>query len=271
MKPNRVGFVGAGNIAEALIRGFITSGYLDPGQIVISDPNRERADRVNQSLGTLIAETNPDNASQCDILFLTVKPQHVATVCDEIRDKLKRGCFVISVAAGTSLGSVKGALGGYERVCRIMPNLAAAVRRATIGLYSEQSPDSDDLAPVFALLSRVGRVFGIEDEHLMAVVTALSGSAPAYYVMMADALIKYGVSQGMDEELARNMILTTMESSSAWASSSATPLEKMWKKVVTPGGTTEAGTSYYDEEGFIDIFVEGLARATKRARELGDE
>ena len=105
----------------------------------------------------------------------------------------------------------------------------------------------------------------------MPVITALSGSAPAYYVMMASALVNYGASHGMDKDLAISMILSTMEGSAAWAMNSKIDLEELWKKVVTPGGTTEAGIKYYDEKGFIDIFIEGLDRATKRAKEMGDK
>jgi pyrroline-5-carboxylate reductase len=271
MKPNRVGFIGAGNIAEALIRGLITSGYLDPGQIVISDPNQKRADAVNANLGTQIADSNRENAARSDIVFLTVKPHQILAVCNEIQPNLDQETFVVSVAAGTALKNVSDALDGHPKTCRIMPNLAAAVRKATIGLYAVADMSAADLAPVFHLLSCVGKVFRIEDERQMAVITALSGSAPAYYVMMADALIRYGVEQGMDEALATQMILSTMESSAAWASAAQVPLGELWRKVVTPGGTTEAGTSYYAAQGFIDIFIEGLARATGRARELGDE
>jgi pyrroline-5-carboxylate reductase len=148
--------------------------------------------------------------------------------------------------------------------------LSTSVRRSTIGLYAEAGLSSEELAPVFALLSQLGRVFRVDDEALMAVITALSGSAPAYYVMMADALVSYGIAQGMPPELAAEMILGTMEGSAAWALASRVPLGELWRKVVTPGGTTEAGMNHYREKGFIEIFVEGLSRSVARARELGD-
>lgn len=271
MEDTSIGFVGAGHIAEALIRGIITSGYTDPGQIVISDIDRQRLVQLHQTLGPTIASSNDDNAARADILFLAVKPFQVAEVARELRDTLRAEQFVISVAAGTSLGRIREAVGPAPRLCRIMPNLSASVRRSTIGLFADAAIGDDELSPVYELLSQLGKVFRIQDESQMAVVTALSGSAPAYYVMMADALIKYGVAQGIPEELATNMILSTMQGSAAWAGGARIPLEQLWRKVVTPGGTTEAGINYYNEQGFIDIFVEGLARSTRRARELGDE
>jgi pyrroline-5-carboxylate reductase len=266
-----VGFIGAGNIAEAMIRGLITSGWIDPGQITISDQRQKRLIAVHESLGPVIAWSNEDNAARSRILFLTVKPAQVAAVAHEIGGALGSQHFVVSVAAGTSLRRIRDALGGAPRLCRIMPNLSAGVRRSTIGLYAEPDLPRDALAPVLDLLGQLGRVFRIEDEAHMAVVTALSGSAPAYYVMMAEALVRYGVSQGIPEELATSMILGTMEGSAAWALGAQVPLGELWRKVITPGGTTEAGMSYYSEKGFIETFVEGLARSTERARELGDK
>jgi len=271
MTVERIGFIGAGNIAEAMMRGIITAGYLDPGQLVISDANQKRLVHVHETLGATIAWSNEDNARMTDVVFLTVKPAQVRQVAAEIRPVTRAGQHVISVAAGTSLQTVREALGDAPVVCRIMPNLSAGVRKSIIGLYAEEGVGTEDLSPVYEVLSRFGKVFRIEDEQLMAVVTALSGSAPAYYVMMAEALVNYGVSQGIPAELAQTMILGTMEGSAAWALHSKVPLEELWKRVVTPGGTTEAGIKLYDEKGFLEIFVEGLSRSTQRARELGDK
>lgn len=266
----KIGFIGAGNIAEAMIRGIITSGHLDPGKIVISDINQDRLNKLNQSLGTMVAENNIDNAKQVNALFIAVKPAQIFDVASEIKNHVKKETFIISLVAGKSLESIKSRLNKHSRICRIMPNLAASVRKSTITLFTEKNITASDLHPLHSLLSCAGKVFQIEDEKLMASITALSGSAPAYYVMMADALIKYGISQGMDQELAKQMILATMEGTASWALNSKIPLEHLWKQVVTPGGTTEAGINHYNENRFIEIFVEGLDRATERAREMGD-
>jgi pyrroline-5-carboxylate reductase len=270
MKPEKIGFIGAGNIAEALIRGIITSGYLDPGQIIISDTDSGRLNYVHSTLGPLVAENNSDNAAKSQIIFLTVKPTQVLSVAEEIAQSIGPNSFIISVAAGKLLGSIKSKLNGHNKTCRIMPNLAVNVRKGTIGLYAEGDIAEDDLKPILSLLGAVGSVFRIDEEILMPAVTALSGSAPAYYVMMADALIEYGISQGLNKELAVSMILETMEGSASWASNSNIPLSDLWKRVVTPGGTTEAGITYYNEKGFIDIFVEGLSRAVNKGKQIGD-
>jgi pyrroline-5-carboxylate reductase len=270
MRAEKVGFIGAGNLAEAMIRGIITSGYVDPGQIVISDVNQKRLMHLHQTLGPTCAWSNADNAAQADIVFLAVKPAQVQAVAAEIRQALRPGQFVVSVAAGTSVQRIQEALGDAPRLCRIMPNLSTGVRKSTIGLYADPALGTEELGPVLSLLSQLGKVFRIEDESLMAVITALSGSAPAYYVMMADALVNYGVAQGLPPELATDMILGTMEGSAAWALGARVPLDELWRRVVTPGGTTEAGMSYYQERSFIEIFVEGLSRSVRRARELGD-
>jgi pyrroline-5-carboxylate reductase len=269
MAKEKIGFIGAGHIAESMMRGIITSGYVDPGQIVISDTDQKRLIHVHQTLGASIAWSNIDNAAQVEVLFLAVKPAQVVGVAEEIRPAVKAGQFVVSVAAGTSIRGVQEVLGA-PTVCRVMPNLAATVRHSTIGLYAEPERTDEDLAPVYSVLSRLGKVYRMEDEAQMAAVTALSGSAPAYYVMMADALVRFGVEQGIPRELAQAMILGTMAGSAAWAENASVPLGELWRKVVTPGGTTEAGIDYYNEKGFLEIFVEGLTRSTNRARELGD-
>jgi len=271
MHVERVGFIGAGNIAESMIRGIITSGFLDPGQIVVSDIRREQLDRLHKMLGPTIAASNRENVTQSTIVFLAVKPSQVVDVAHEIRTVARADQYVVSIAAGTSLKRIREALGGKPRLCRIMPNLSASVRKSIISLFADPSLHTDDLAPVCSLLSRIGRGFRGDNEKLMAVITALSGSAPAYYLMMAEALVSYGVSQGMTREMATAMILGTMEGSAAWALNSKFSMGDLWRKVVTPGGTTEAGMQYYDERGFLDIFVEGLRRSTCRARELGDQ
>ncbi len=270
MTPERVGFIGAGHLANAMIRGFITSGYLDPGQIVISDVDDDRLRVVHETLGPAIATSNLDNAERCDVVVLAAKPAQIVPIAEEIQPAMRPGKLVISVAAGTSLTRVQAALGDGPTVCRIMPNLAVGVRRSTIGLFAEASLTEEALQPIYGLLSQLGKVFRIHDEAQMAAITALSGSAPAYYVMMAEALVSYGVSQGMPEQLVAEMILSTMEGTAAWARQAKVPLGPLWRRVVTAGGTTEAGTRFYDEKGFLEIFVEGLARSTERARELGD-
>ena len=271
MEIKRVGFIGAGNVSDAMIRGFIVSGYLDPGQIIISDVDQERLLAMHRSLGPAMARDNRANAERADVLFLSVKPNLVETVAAEIREVVRPEQYVISVAAGKSLANIQDALGGGPLTCRIMPNLLATVRQSTIGLFADQSVTTEKLAPIFALLSRVGRVFRIEEESQMAVITALSGSAPAYYVMMAEALVEYGVSQGLPREQATDMILGTMQGSAAWAAGAKISLKELWQKVVTPGGTTAAGIDFYRESGFLDIFLQGLDRSTRRAREMGDK
>ena len=269
MHVDRVGFIGAGNITESLIRGIITSGCLDPGHMVISDLCEGRLLAMNRMLGPAIAGSNRDVVGEAELVFLAVKPAQVETVAREIGPSVGPGHLVVSVAAGTSLARVRAALGDGCRLCRIMPNLAASVRRSTIGLYAGELPDGE-LAPLYSLLSHLGRVFRVDDESLMAAITALSGSAPAYYVMMAEALVRFGVEQGMSEELASAMVLETMEGAAAWARQGRVPMGELWRRVVTPGGTTEAGIAHYDQHRFLEIFVEGLDRSTQRARELGD-
>lgn len=264
MKPDCVGFIGGGHIAEALMRGITASGYLDAGKIVVSDIDGEKLQRLEKAIGIRPTTDNAEAVSQAGILFLAVRPGEVFGVADEIADVLAEDVFVVSVAAGKLLGPIKKHLNDHKNVCRIMPNLAASVGKGTIGLFAEREHTEKSLSAVCSLLSAVGVVFRVGDENLLSTVTALCGSAPAYYVMMADAMVRFAVSQGMEESVAREMVLSTIEGSACWALNSDTPLDELWRAVVTPGGTTEAGIKYYDEKKFIEIFVEGLRRAAEK-------
>jgi len=275
MSNKKAAFIGGGNIAEAFIRGFITSAIFDPGDMKVADKNEERLEQISSTLGVGVSSSNIEAARHADFIFLCVKPGLVLDVVAELASSenkhlIRKGAFIVSVAAGKSLASIRQLLPDHVRTVRIMPNLAAGVRKSTISLYADPALAHEDISPILSLLSNLGRVYRIQDERLMAMITALSGSAPAYYVMLADALIEFGVREGLDRDIATQMILSTMEGSAEWAMRSKVPLADLWKKVVTPGGTTQAGIDVYDSKGLIDIFIEGLEKATIRARELGD-
>jgi len=266
----KIGFIGAGNIAEAIIRGLISSSLYDSGEIIISDAVKKRTIDLNKRMGVAVADDNLQLIDLADVIFISVKPNMVESVLYEIKKNLLHEKILISLAAGKSLGKLKSMLDGYKYIVRIMPNLAAKVRKSTVSLYADSDFSSARLESVKKILSAFGRVFVIEDELLMPSITALSGSAPAYYVMMANALIEFGVEEGMERELATKMILQTMEGAALWAESSKIPLSELWQQVVTPGGTTEAGINHFTKNKFLETFVEGLRLATKKAKEMGD-
>ncbi len=267
----KLSFIGAGNITRAMIRGCITSRQYDHGEIEVTDCSEEQKKSVQKQLGVCVVDNNKEIALKSEVLFLCVKPHQLIEVAEEIKPHLPKNSIVISVAAGKSLQLLQESLAEGQSAVRIVPNLASRVCKGTICLYAPPHTDPSILNELKILFELLGQVFFVDNEKLMAAITALSGSAPAYYVMMAEALIKYGCSEGLEPELAKKMILSTMEGSAAWAANAKIPLDDLWRKVVTPGGTTEAGINYYNEKGFVDTFIEGLNRATKRAQEMGDK
>ncbi len=268
LKDQLVGFIGAGNIAEAMARGLIRSGLLDPGNIIMSARNAERLGTLAKTLGVQWTIDNKDVARQADFLFLTVKPGTVAEVAQEISAAISQKCFVVSVAAGIPIAYLVDHLANHRRTLRIMPNLPCNVRDGTIALCPGPELEDNEVLIISTLLGALGEVVMVEQEEWLDAITALSGSAPAYYVMMATALIRFGVEQGMPADLSSELILSTLRGSAQWALESKIDPKDLWPKVVTPGGITEAGMKVFESRDFLDIFVEGLRKATERAQEI---
>jgi pyrroline-5-carboxylate reductase len=265
-KDFRIGFIGGGHICEALTRGIILSGYVDPGMIHISTLEDERRDELHKRLGVRTDKSNIEVSKLVDVLFLSVRPMELVSVCREISSGLSQDTLVVSVAAGVLLDRIIAALGGHKNTIRIMPNLPAKVRSSTTVVYSNALCDKSMLEGFKKFLAGFGEVLQISKEDLINPITVLSSSAPAYYVMIADAMIKYGVGEGIPEELCTRLVLDTMEGSAQWAMHSKDKPEDLWPQVVTKGGITAAGMEVFNNRGLIDIFLEGLKTATEKSR-----
>lgn len=267
-KNYKIGFIGGGHICEALVRGFILSGYIDPGMIYVSTLERNRREELHQRLGVVTDCSNTEIADFVDVLFLSVRPMELLKVCKEISSHLSKDVLIVSVAAGVNLSRITEALDSYKNVVRIMPNLPARIRSSTTVVYANPGCNTKSFADFKEFISGIGEVIEIKKENLIDPVTVLSGSAPAYYVMIADALIKYGVSEGIPEDICNKLVLDTMEGSAQWAMHSKESPSELWPKVVTKGGITAAGMEVFDSSGLIDIFVKGLVAATNKARSI---
>lgn len=267
-KDFTVGFIGGGHICEAISRGIILSGYVDPGMIHISTLEDKRRIDLHKRLGVRTDKNNCDLASSVDLLFLSVRPLELLGLCEEIATFIKKETIVVSVAAGITLNRIIPALKGHKNTVRIMPNLPAKVKSSTTVIYSNPEIDKPSLDQVINFLKGFGLVLKIEKEELMDPITVLSGSAPAYYMMIADALIKYGVEEGIPKEICTQIILDTMEGSAQWAMHSKEDPATLWPMVVTKGGVTAEGMQIFNEKRLLDTFIEGLRAATKKARSI---
>lgn len=267
-KDFKVGFIGGGHICEAITRGIIKSVYVDPGMIYISTHKSERRKELHERLGVRTDRTNEEVANIADILFLSVRPLELLPMCKEIVGHIRKETLVVSVAAGIMTEKMIDALGGHTNLVRIMPNLPARVGSSTTVAYPAPNCDKTMYKELKKFLNGFGEVIEIEKEDLINPITVLSGSAPAYYIMIADALIDYGVSEGIPKDVCTHLVLDTMEGAAQWAMHSKEDPKNLWPQVVTKGGITATGMEVFEKQGLINIFIEGLKAATKKARSI---
>ncbi|MEI6080615.1 MAG: pyrroline-5-carboxylate reductase [bacterium] len=267
-KDFKVGFIGGGHICEALTRGIIVSGYVDPGMISISTLEAERRKELHERLGVRTDRTNKEVAEMVDILFLSVRPLELLAVCKEISTHIKKDTIIVSVAAGITTDKIFEALNGHKNLVRIMPNLPARVRSSTTVIYPTKTCEQHMLEELKNFMAGFGEVIQIDKEDLIDPITVLSGSAPAYYIMIADALIEYGISEGIPKDTCTRLVLDTMEGAAQWAMHSQEDPKELWPQVVTKGGITATGMEVYNKKKLLEIFVEGLRAATEKARSI---
>jgi pyrroline-5-carboxylate reductase len=263
-----VGFIGTGNMAEALIRGLVGANVAQASQIVGSDPRRERCDEMERKYGV---RTTPDNvaiARQADILILSVKPQVMAKVLDEIGPHIHAHALVISIAAGIPLAAIEKRL-PQARVVRTMPNTPALVVAGATAIAAGGHATEDDLQAAKRIFDSVGMTV-ILDESQMDAVTGLSGSGPAYMFLIIEALSDAGVKMGLSRYNAQALAAQTMLGSAKLLLETNEHPGRLKDMVTSPGGTAIAGLHTLEEGGLRTTLMNAVEAATKRSRELGE-
>jgi pyrroline-5-carboxylate reductase len=261
LKNKAIAFIGAGNMAEALIRGLLAGKTVAPKQIIATDI---RADRLELLAGQFGIRIGP--AGEADIIVLAVKPQQMSDALAQVAGKH----LLISIAAGIATSRIEKEIGGKPRVVRVMPNTPALVGAGAAALCKGRYASDDDLTTAEAILSAVGTTVRVE-EKLMDAVTALSGSGPAYIFYVTEAMIKAGVRAGLNEELAKKLATQTVFGAAKLLAESDESPAALRQKVTSPGGTTEAALKVMSDRKLAGIFVEAVAAAAQRSRELSGE
>jgi pyrroline-5-carboxylate reductase len=264
-----IGFIGSGNMAEALINGVLKAGVYRPGKVYVSDIRPERIEYLREHYGVRTAANNADLASKVDILVLSVKPQNMTAALEEIKGNISGEVLVISIAAGIKISRIASVLGDVA-VVRVMPNMPAWVKEGASVLYAnEKARTKVEIARLIFL--SVGKAIVVEDEKLLDPVTAVSGSGPAYFFLLMQEMIRAGVAMGLSEEEATELVLQTAKGAAVLAQKAAdegeTPAQ-LSARVATPNGTTEAAFKVFQARGFSDMIAAGLQRAAERSREL---
>jgi pyrroline-5-carboxylate reductase len=274
MSDYKVGFVGGGNMARALVGGLISSGYR-PGNLLISEPDADRRNVLEAGLpGVVMSDGNNDIAGQSDCLVLAVKPQLMHEVCLDLAATVQaQRPLIISVAAGTHSRDIDRWLGGDLAVVRVMPNQPALLLHGASGLFANELTSSDQRDRATEIVSAVGSVVHVPDEESIDAITAISGTGPAYFYLLIDMLIQSAEEFGLDPQAAHKLVMDTAQGSAALAAVSGETMEAMIEHVRSPGGTTSAAFEVFDKVNVRDIFAAAFTAARDRSRDLaeGDE
>jgi pyrroline-5-carboxylate reductase len=264
----KVGFLGAGKMATALARGWISRGLLDAEQILASSPEAHCREHFSEQTGARATGANGEVVESSEVLVLAVKPQVMATLLAEIRPRVTGQHLVISVAAGITLRRLRDGLSQDCRVIRVMPNTPCLVGESASGYCPASTAKPADVELVDRLLNAVGRAFCLP-ESLMDAVTGLAGSGPAYVAVMIEALADGGVLMGLPRDVAMALASTTVVGAAKMVRDENLHPAVLKDMVASPGGTTIAGLHALERGGIRDALVSAVKAATQRSRELG--
>jgi pyrroline-5-carboxylate reductase len=264
-----IGFIGSGNMGEALINGLISSKRTASGNIICSDVRSERLQELEQRFAIRTTTHNREVIQQADIIIYAVKPQIIGNVIKETADEMTMDKLVISIAAGISLEFIESSFQKELRLVRAMPNVCVAVKEGAIAISAVARCKDEDIDLAMAIFNSVGRCVSIKNEALMDAVTGLSASGPAYIFVLMDALADAGVNQGLARNEALLLASQTVLGAAKMLMETGVHPGELKDMVTSPGGTTIAGLHALETGGLRAIVMNAVQAAAIRSGELG--
>jgi pyrroline-5-carboxylate reductase len=268
----KLGFIGGGNMAEALAKGLLERKVFKPADLIVSDVDAGRRRKIKAALKIAVTDDNLEVIRESRAVLLAVKPQQIDEVLQGVTSaqkiRLQEKLF-ISIAAGITIARLTGGLGAKARVIRVMPNAPAMVGRGMAALVRSKGASKADEAFALKIFLAVGDAVALKDESLLDPVTALSGSGPAYVYLFVKALADAAASEGIPRDLAIRMALKTVEGAEYNMRMSKLAPAELIRIVASRGGTTEAALKRFAAAGFSDIVASAVHAAADRSRELG--
>jgi pyrroline-5-carboxylate reductase len=270
MKHHTIGFIGAGNMARSLAGGLLNNAW-SRDKLILSDPSPEQRAAVSDILGLTVLEDNAQVAARADVLVLAVKPQVLrATALALAATVQAKKPLVVSIAAGIRADDIQRWLGGNLAVVRVMPNTPALVGAGASGLFANSLTSDEQRDEAESILRAVGTTAWLQDETLMDVVTAVSGSGPAYILLVIEALEKAAIHHGLDHATARLLAIETTYGAAKMALEGNEEPATLRARVTSPGGTTEQALQVLEQGGLTALFDDAVAAAIRRAQELAN-
>lgn len=264
----KIGFIGCGKMASAIIGGVIASNYLPKENIMAAEINEEKASEKSKELGIKVITDNNELVNSVDVVFVATTPNFVEGVLNGIKSSVTKDKLVVSIAAGVTTRFIESILGSDKRVVRVMPNTPALVLEGMSGVAGGTIATEEDVQAVVELLSNIGKAIEVTEEQL-DIVTAISGSGPAFYYKVINDIARAGEKMGMDYEKALTLSIQTAIGSAKMLLSSDKSAEDLIASVATKGGCTRVGVDYMEEVDTADMFYNLIEKTAEKAHALG--
>jgi pyrroline-5-carboxylate reductase len=269
LKNKQVGFLGSGNMGEALIHGLLHGHLCRPEQILCSDARPERLKEIREKYGVRGTSHNSEVLKQSDIVILAVKPQIMKQVIEEVARHLDLTKLIISIAAGVPLDAIESCAGKELKLIRVMPNICVSVREGASAIAGGKHASKEDLMMAKTIFDSVGKSILIE-EYLLDAVTGLSGSGPAYIFLIIDALADAGVKVGLSRHDSVVLSSQTVLGAARMLIETGEHPGKLKDMVTSPGGTAIAGLHTLEQGGVRTTLINAVEVATERSKALGE-
>ncbi len=262
--------VGSGVMAEAMIAGILRGRLVAPGQVVASHPRAERREALTREHGIRTVSSNVEAVKDADVVLLGIKPQMLGRVGREIGPHLRRDQLVLSVMAGATTTAMIGIL-GHDQVVRSMPNTPARIGKGMTVWYATPACTKIQRSQAAALLGALGAQLEVDDEKMVAMATAVSGTGPTYVFLVMEALIDAAVHLGFPRHIAHDLVIETLEGSTLFAKQSGMHPAELRNMVTSPGGTSAAALHELEGGRLRTVLSEAVWAAFRRTVELGDQ
>lgn len=264
----RIATIGTGVMAEAMLGGLFADGRIRPDEVIAADPRADRRAELERSLGVRTTASNAEAAAAAEIVVLAIKPQNLREAGRDLAPALRPDQLVISILAGTTMRALTAVL-GHRAIVRAMPNTPAQVRRGMTVWAATPEVTADQRATAALILGALGEQIEVEDEKLVAMSTAVSGSGPAYVFLVMEALIDAAVHLGFSRHVAHRLVVETIEGSALFARASGSHPAQLRDMVTSPGGTTAAALRELEAGRLRTVLSDAVWAAWRRTEELG--
>ena len=269
MASYKIGFVGAGKMASAIIKGLIKTGFAKPEELIATQAEKDLLKEKSKILGIKVISDNKELAQCAETVFIATKPNQVADVLAEISPYINSEKLVVSIAAGVTTEKLEAGLPIGTRVIRVMPNTPALVGEGMSGMVGGKNAKKEDLEFIKELLSTIGKCIIVDNEAQIDIVTAISGSGPAFFYKVINEIARAGEKLGLDYEKSLLLSIQTAIGSAKMALHREIPMEELIANVATKGGCTRVGVDCMDENNTEKLFYDVIKSTTDKAHALG--